>query len=65
MLARMALHASGLQCDCPQSKGLAANGFNVLVVDNETNLGKAIEYMADLERSVMVVAIGAATRWAL
>lgn len=40
----------------------AANGFNILLVDKETSLRKAVEYMADLKRPVTIVALSNATR---
>jgi hypothetical protein len=40
----------------------AANGFNILLVDKETSLRKAVEYMAGLKRPVTIVAISNASR---
>jgi hypothetical protein len=40
----------------------AAHGFNILLVDKETSLRKAVEYMASLKRPVTIVALSNATR---
>ncbi|WP_234908134.1 alpha/beta hydrolase [Rhizobium rhizogenes] len=40
----------------------ASSGFNILLVDKETSLSAAVDYMADLKRPVTIVATSNATR---
>lgn len=40
----------------------AESGFHVLLIDKETSLRKAVEYMAELKRPVTIVALSNATR---
>jgi hypothetical protein len=40
----------------------SASGFNILLVDKETSLGEAVEYMSRLKRPVTIVSLSNATR---